>query len=153
MDVGLRVVAESDLPIFFEHQCDPEAARLAAFPARDLETFLAHWAKVLSDDTTTKMTILVDGAVAGNIVSFDHAGKREIGYWLGRVYWGRGIATRAVSAFVSQAPERPLYAGIAKHNVGSIRVLEKCGFVRVGEDHAFATWDEQVVEGVILELA
>ena len=40
--------------------------------------------------------------------------------------WG---ATEAISAFVRLEQTRPLYAGVAKHNAASIRVLQKCGFV------------------------
>ena len=56
-------------------------------------------------------------------------GKREVGYWIDRAFWGRGIATTALTAFLRLEQTRPLYAGVAKHNVASIRVLEKCGFV------------------------
>jgi RimJ/RimL family protein N-acetyltransferase len=130
----LRDVAKTDLAVFFEQQLDPEAARMAAFPARDREAFDAHWEKILADETVRAKTIVVDGAVAGNVVSFRHAGKTEVGYWLGREFWGRGLATRALVEFLRLVDERPLYAGVAKHNVGSIRVLEKCGFERFGEE-------------------
>jgi RimJ/RimL family protein N-acetyltransferase len=78
--------------------------------------------------------ILVDGAVAGNVVSFRNEGKTEVGYWLGREFWGRGIATEALREFLVPVDERPLCAGVARHNAGSIRVLAKCGFVRRGEE-------------------
>lgn len=127
-DVLLRDATEDDLPIFFEHQLDPVANRMAAFAARDRELFMAHWARLLSDETTTKKTILFGGYVAGNVVSFGPPGEREVGYWIGRRYWGRGVATRALSEFLGHEKSRPLYAHVAKHNVASIRVLEKCGF-------------------------
>jgi RimJ/RimL family protein N-acetyltransferase len=132
--VTLRVVTNDDLPILFEHQLDPEANRMAAFPARDREAFMAHWeSNVLGDPSNIARTVVVDGEVAGNVVSFGRPGKREVGYWIGREYWGRGIATKAVLAFLEVDRERPLLAHVAKHNVGSIRVLEKCGFRRSGE--------------------
>ena len=54
-------MVEDDLSIFFEHQRDPVANRMAAFPARDREAFMRHWTtRVLGDDTVTKQTILVD---------------------------------------------------------------------------------------------
>ena len=41
--VGLRDVREADLPIFYEHQRDPDAVRMADFPSREWDPFLAHW--------------------------------------------------------------------------------------------------------------
>ena len=85
-NVLLRDVIESDLHIFFEQQLDPVATQMAAFPARDREAFMAHWTKILADETNILKTILFDGQVAGNIVSWLHSGEREVGYWLGREY-------------------------------------------------------------------
>ena len=135
--VLLRNVVESDLPVFFEQQLDPVANQMAAFPARDRETFMAHWTKILAGETNILKTILYGDQVAGNIVSWeqpDEGSEREVGYWLGREYWGKGIATRALSLFLEQVTARPLYAYVAKHNLASIRVLEKCGFIITGEE-------------------
>ena len=130
----LRDVVESDLPAFFEHQQDPEATAMADFPARDREAFDAHWARLLADDTLTKKTIVFEGQVAGNIGSWHQDGRRLVGYWLGREFWGKGLATQALAELVDELDIRPLYAYVAKTNIGSIRVLEKCGFVRSDED-------------------
>ena len=128
-DVGLRPVVESDLPLFYEHQRDPEATHMAAFPARDHDAFMAHWRKiVMADDATIVRTILVEGEVAGNVLSWEHDGIREVGYWIGKPFWGQGIATRALTLYLELVPMRPLHAHVAAHNRGSIRVLEKCGF-------------------------
>ena len=130
----LRDVDEGDLPVFYEQQRDEDALRMAAFPARDWDAFLAHWrTKVLADQSNRKKTIVVNGEVAGNILSWDHGGMRLVGYWIGREYWGRGVATAALSEFLEHETTRPLYAHVAVHNLGSIRVLEKCGFCRIGE--------------------
>lgn len=131
-DVQLREVLESDLPLLFDHQRDPEANRLADFPAREWDAFVAHWANVLRDDSNVKKTILFNGRVAGHIGSFTRAGQREVGYWLGRDYWGQGIASRALAALLALEKTRPLFAGVAQHNQASVRVLEKCGFAVVG---------------------
>ena len=72
--------------------------------------------------------------MAGNIVSWQQSGEQEVGYWLGREYWGKGIATRALSTFLDHVKTRPLHAHVAKHNRASIRVLEKCGFTITGEE-------------------
>lgn len=133
-DVRLRDVTEGDLTILFEQQLDPEANRMASFPARDREAFTAHWTKILGDANVTKKAILFNGQVAGNIVCFEQSGRSKVGYWIGRNYWGKGIATKALSQFLGHVKTRPLYAHVAKHNVASIRVLEKCGFTICGED-------------------
>ena len=150
-DVLLRNVTESDLPSFFEQQLDPDATTMAAFPPRDREAFMAHWAKIMADDSVILKTILFDGQVAGNIVGFEMSGKREVGYWIGKEYWGKGIATKALTAFLEHVQTRPLYAYVAKHNIGSRRVLEKCGFTVVGEDQ-FSNASGEVVEQFVLKL-
>lgn len=133
-DVQLRDVTDDDLTIFYEQQLDPEATAMADFPSRDREAFMAHWAKNLPVATNIQRTILFNGEVAGNIVSWLQDGHREVGYWIGKSYWGKGIATQALSQFLAAVGERPLYAYAAKHNLGSIRVLEKCGFQPVEDD-------------------
>ncbi len=140
-DVLLRDVTAGDLATLFEQQLDPEANYMAAFISRDpadRDAFMAHWARILGDETVIKQTILVGGQVAGSVVSFLHAGRREVGYWIGKDYWGRGIATRALTAFLRQVQARPLYAGVVKDNIASLRVLQKCGFTICGEDTGFA---------------
>ena len=132
-EVRLRPVEDQDVEVFFDHQADPIANQMAAVPARDKDQFVAHWSKIRGDDTKIHWTIVVDGAVAGNIVSWEQDGQQMLGYWVGRDLWGRGIATNAVTQFLTQMRTRPLTAHVAAHNAGSIRVLEKCGFLR---DHA-----------------
>ncbi len=135
--VTLRAVITEDLPIFFEHQSDPIAARLAAFPSRDRDAFFAHWTtRVLGDPANTTRTILSDNHVAGNIGAWTDAETRErlIGYWIGRDFWSRGIATSALSQFLEYERTRPLVACVVKHNLPSIRVLEKSAFTRTGEN-------------------
>jgi RimJ/RimL family protein N-acetyltransferase len=128
----LRAVRESDLDAFFEHQRDPEANAMAVFPAREREAFDAHWRRLLADDSLTTRTVVHEGRVAGNIGSWEQDGKQLVGYWIGREFWGKGVATRALAEFVQELSRRPLHAWVAATNAGSIRVLEKCGFVQVG---------------------
>ena len=113
-DVRLRDVEKDDLPLFFEHQRDPVAVAMVMFKSRDAEAFAAHWAKLLADDSLLKKAVLVDGQVVGHIGSWTADGKREIGYWLDRAFWGRGVATEALRAFLRLEKTRPLYAGVAK---------------------------------------
>lgn len=151
-DVELRDVSDADLPIFYEHQRDPDAVRMAAFPSRGRAEYLAHWARILADETLGKQTILFNGEVAGNIGSFDQDGERDVCYWIGKAYWGKGVATRALAAFLDRETARPLYARVAKHNVASIRVLEKCGFTIRGEEKGLPGPDGEDVDEVVLKL-
>jgi RimJ/RimL family protein N-acetyltransferase len=132
--ITLRNVVEEDLDVFFEQQSDPHANAMAAFPARDRKEHFAHWHKILDDDTVITRSILYGDEVAGNIVSWIQDGKREVGYWIGRAFWRKGIATSALRSFLGVDGERPLFAWVARHNAGSVRVLEKVGFVHAGED-------------------
>jgi RimJ/RimL family protein N-acetyltransferase len=141
----LRDVVETDVPIFFEHQRDPEATHMAAFPPRDRDAFTAHWDKILANDEVTKKTVLCESEVAGNILIFERDGKRLVGYWIGREFWGKGLATRALAELVTEVTERPLYAYVATTNLGSIRVLEKCGFTLSGHETEF---DERLGEEI-----
>jgi RimJ/RimL family protein N-acetyltransferase len=134
-EVAIRDTVEADLPILFEHQMDPVAVQMAAFPSRELDAVLVHWRKILASENVAK-TILFDGKVAGNLVCWEQSGERLVGYWIGQEYWGRGIASRALAEFLRLETARPLHAHVAKHNLGSIRVLEKCGFARTGESPA-----------------
>ena len=149
IEVLLRDVTVSDLSIFFEQQLDPEATAMAAFPSRDRESFMAHWAKIMADDAVILKTILFDGQVAGNIVSWEQAGECEVGYWIGKKYWGKGIATKALAEFLGNVTTRLLVAHVAKHNIGSLRVLEKCGFTVTGEDTYFNPSGEEIEEFVL----
>ncbi len=152
--VSLRPVATDDLPIFFVHQLDPEATRLAAFPSRERDAFMKHWTEnVLGQPANVARTILVDGHVAGNIGAWTDAdsGERLVGYWIGREYWGRGIASSALAQFLALDPTRPLTTRVAQHNLASIRVLEKNGFARVGEDR-FTARDGTLVDEFIYVL-
>jgi len=147
-NVILRDITASDLPILFEQQADPESSAMAAFPSRDRETFDAHWAKIMANETVIIKIIEVDGQVAGHLVSWEVEGGREVGYWLGKELWGKGIATKALSQFLDVVKTRPLSAHAAKHNIGSRRVLEKCGFTVVGEAKYMNRGNEEVDEFV-----
>lgn len=150
-NVVLRDVTEADLLIFFEQQMDPEATHMAAFPSRDRGTFMAHWKKIMVNENVTVKTILVEEQVAGNVVSWEQSGDREVGYWIGKEYWGKGIATQALAEFLSYVKTRPLWAHVAKHNTASLRVLQKCGFVISGEDQ-FPDEKGDEIEEFILKL-
>jgi RimJ/RimL family protein N-acetyltransferase len=130
LKVTLRPVVESDLEAFYEQQADPESVRMAALAPRDRDAHFPHWRRVLEEPTTLVRTIEVDGVVAGHVVAFlrDGVGDPEVGYWIERSLWGRGVASSAVRQLLALEPRRPLVAHVATHNPASRRVLEKCGF-------------------------
>ena len=151
----LRDVTDSDLPTFFEQQLDPAANHMAAFTSRDpadKAAFSAHWSNILADDTITIKTILFKDHVAGHIAQFGRFGETEVSYWIGQEYWNKGITTEALSQFIHILPGRPLFARVAKDNIASIRVLEKCGFAVSGEEKAFAQARGEPITELIYKL-
>jgi RimJ/RimL family protein N-acetyltransferase len=143
----LREVVDDDLPILHEYECEPEAAAMAGFPSRGREAFMAHWAKTRASDAALQWTIVCDGEVAGNIGCWQDGGQRFVGYWIGRRFWGRGLATQALREVLELVDERPVHAHVLKGNAGSVRVLEKCGFAVVDEHR-----DDKGVEELLLAL-
>ncbi len=132
--IQLRDTQPADLPLFFEHQRDSVAVAMVGFRSRDRATFDHHWATLLANRLVLTKTLVVDDVVAGHVVSWLSDARREVGYWIGRAFWGRGIATAALNAFLRIETTRPLYAGVARHNIGSIRVLQKCGFAMTSSE-------------------
>ncbi|CAL9406305.1 GNAT family N-acetyltransferase [Streptomyces sp. enrichment culture] len=154
MDVVLRPVHDSDLPVFFRQLNDPEALRMAAFTPRDpadRDAFEAHWAKIRATDDIQR-TVLVDGDVVGSAAVYGAPGEREVTYWIDRAHWGRGIATAALRGLLAEVSERPLYARAAADNSGSLRVLEKCGFRRTARERGFANARGEEIEEFVLVL-
>ena len=140
-EVRLREVESNDVATFFEQQRDPVACRMAAFTAEDPSdhaTFVALWTGILANPLIVKRTILVNDFIVGNIVYFLQYGMPSVGYWIDKPYWGHGIATSALRAFLATVTERPVYARVAFDNVGSQRVLEKNGFVTFDRDIAYS---------------
>jgi RimJ/RimL family protein N-acetyltransferase len=140
--VELREVVDADVPILFAFQADPEASAMAAFPSRDERAFREHNAKTRADPANLLRTIVVDGHVVGSIGSWTADGERDVGYWIGKEHWGKGYATAALRALLAIDPVRPLWAHVVEHNIGSQRVVERCGFVL----------DHEVQEEVLLRI-
>ena len=139
-DVQLRPVDQADLPILFEQQDDLEACTLARVSQRSRTNFDAHWAKILADPSIDLRAIVWRGELAGYLVCFAlwsdseeerPVTPRQVGYWLGRPYWGRGVATAALAQFLGVVAERPLLAFTSPHHRASQIVLERCGFARL----------------------
>jgi RimJ/RimL family protein N-acetyltransferase len=151
----LREVRDEDMPVLFEQWADPVAVQMAAFTTpdqMDRDAFERRWSRLRADDTVLARAIVVDGDVAGTIGSWGGADEREVTYWIGRAYWGRGIATAALTMFLAVDPCRPLHARVAYDNVASRRVLEKCGFRVIGSERGFAEARSGEIEELVLRL-
>ena len=130
----IRPVLETDLKILFEQQLDREAVAMSAYPSKDSGEFMRHWEGILKNKAIIARTIVYKDKIAGHIICW-REGKYEqrVGYWIGKQFWGRGIATSALQEFLAQVKVRPLYAEVANHNPASKRVLEKNGFTLLDE--------------------
>ncbi|MFM8427814.1 MAG: GNAT family N-acetyltransferase [Chloroflexota bacterium] len=137
----LRPTIESDLPILFQQQLDPEAVAMSAYPAKDRGEFMRHWEGILKNKNVIARTILYKEKIAGHVLCWKE-GKYEqrIGYWIGKEFWRRGIASAAVNELLTLVKIRPLYAEVANHNIGSRRVLEKNGFALLNEGAKISTY-------------
>ncbi len=127
--VRLRDVEPNDLPRLYEFNLEPDANHLAATIPRSADAFQARWENTLADPTAVAKAILVGSSLAGSIVLFPLNGLDHVGYWLGKDFWGNGIASRALKLLLIEVQSRPLYACVATSNRASLRVLQKCGFV------------------------
>jgi RimJ/RimL family protein N-acetyltransferase len=155
VNVSLRPVEDGDLDAIYRQVTDPESIRMAAFtPAdqTDRSAFLDRMTRLRTDTSLVFLVIDVDGAVAGTIGSFRLDDKHEVTYWVDRLQWGKGIASAALRILLAETAERPLYGRAASDNVGSLRVLEKAGFRRVGVDRGFAAGRGEEIEETILRL-
>ncbi|WP_018626840.1 GNAT family N-acetyltransferase [Niabella aurantiaca] len=152
----LQPTVVADLEQFFIFQLDKEANYLAAFTAKDpanKTAYLNKYTKLLSEPTVHMRTIVVGNAIAGSISKFEMEGNAEITYWIGRDFWGKGIGTAALKNFLVIENARPIFGRVAFDNIGSQKVLEKCGFVRTGKDKGFANARQQEIEEFIYKLA
>jgi len=154
--ITLRDPVDSDVDVFYANQKDPEAVQMAAFTSEDptdRAAFDTWWERITGDAAVLAQTVMCDGSVAGSVLSFGYEGEREVSFWVGREFWGRGVATVALTRFLDVDRHRPFGARVAHDNVGSLRVLEKCGFVRVGSDRGYANARGEEIDEYLLTLA
>lgn len=153
--VTLRPTQPSDLELLFQFQLDAEANYLAAFTAKDpadKAAYLEKYTRHLLDPTINMLTILVDERIVGSIAKFVREGDTEITYWIDRRYWGIGIGTTALQDFLMIEHSRPVFGRVAFDNIGSQKVLERCGFTRIGRDSGFANARQCEIEEFIYQL-
>jgi len=155
MNVSLRPLEDRDLDAIYRQATDPESIRMAAFTPqdqRDRAAFLDRMARLRADPSVTFLVIDVDGVAAGTIGSFHVDGELEVTYWVDRAHWGKGVASAALQLLLAETAERPVYGRAATDNAGSLRVLERAGFRRIGVDRGFAAGRGEEIEETILRL-
>src|SRR4026209_1837096 len=119
----------SDLPILFAQQLEPDAVALSTYPSKDKGEFMRHWEGILKNKSIIARTIIYKERIAGHIICWKEGKyEQQVGYWIGKQFWGRGIATSALREFLIEVKIRPLYAHVTNHNLASKCVLEKNGF-------------------------
>lgn len=147
----LRPLEPADTVSIAPLMADPAiATRTARIPYPNTPADAENWvANVIAEGKsgavlTRAIQRRADGAVLGIVGLIVERAKREaeLGYWLGRPYWGRGFATEAVArlirfGFEERALER-IEAGAFADNAASIRVLHKLGFVSTGANNVAA---------------
>jgi [ribosomal protein S5]-alanine N-acetyltransferase len=154
--ITLTKTVKNDLESFFEFQLDEEANYLAAFTAidpNDKMAYIEKYSKFLSDPTINMLTIRIGDKIVGSIAKFVMHGDSEITYWIDRKYWGRGIATNALKYLLTLEQTRPIHGRVAFDNFGSQKVLEKCGFEKIGRDKGFANARQSEIEEFIFKLS
>lgn len=140
IDLKIRPTRVADLDVLFQFQCDADAVYLAAFTPQaptDKNAYLEKMTTILKDPSVNNQTILVDEDIVGSVAKFVMEGDAEITYWIDKKYWGRGIATKALRKMLEIETARPIFGRVAFDNFGSQRVLEKCGFVKVGSEMGY----------------
>jgi RimJ/RimL family protein N-acetyltransferase len=139
----LRRFRETDVDDLVRHANDPEVARWLRdrFPQPYTADDARSWIAMAREESQPWKFAIVDesGLIGG--IGLEHGEdvyrySSELGYWLGRAHWGRGIVSSAVRAICSygfsELGRRRIYAHVFAPNTGSMRVLEKCGFSREG---------------------
>ncbi len=151
----LRDVRPEDLDEFFLHQQDEQASLMSAFAPRnprDRGVFDYHWSSLLADETAVVRTIEHEGRAVGAIVCTEHDGVGELSFWTAQDYWGLGLTTAAVDAFLREHTRRPLRAHVPEDNAGSVKVLSRRGFETVGQERVFSNARAEVITELVMEL-
>ena len=155
LDIILRPTEISDLATLFQFQLDKEGGYLAAFMPKDptdKSAYIDKHTKLLNNPTVNNQTIILDNIIVGSIAKFIIEGDTEITYWVDRKFWGQGIATQALKKFLAIETTRPIFGRVAFDNFGSQKVLEKCGFDKIGTDKGFANARQKEIEEFIYKL-
>lgn len=155
MPIRLSKTTPDDLPCLYQIQLDQDANHMAAFTSEsgaDFSLYFEKYANHLADPGISMWTIRIEQQIVGSVAKFVMAGDAGITYWIDKEFWGQGIATQALTQLLQYETVRPIYGYVAFDNLGSQRVLEKCGFRKVATDRGFARSRQAEIEEFIYRL-
>lgn len=154
-NITLTKTVKEDLYVLFEFQLNEEAIYLAAFTPKyptDKNAYIEKFTKHIADPNINMRTINFKDQIVGSIAKLVLEDEAEITYWIDRKFWGQGIDTSALNEFLKMEQIRPIHGRVAFDNFGSQKVLEKCGFVKIGKDKGFANARQVEIEEYIYKL-
>ena len=141
----LRHWQESDAEALFKYASDPDVGPRAGWPAhKSVEESLEIIRTFFHNDTTWAIVLKETGEAIGCIGYYTHETSNipigendcEVGYWIGKPYWNRGICTESLKLMLDYCIHEKHFENIwADHftgNPASGRVMEKCGFSDTG---------------------
>lgn len=138
----LRPWRETDAADLYRYASDPLVGPAAGWAAHtSVEDSRNVLRTILMKPDTWAVTLRGGGEPVGSVGLFPTTwpagkGQPEIGYWVARPFWGRGIAPEAVRALIALCfarGEREVFCAHADFNDKSRRVIEKCGFRYLGD--------------------
>jgi RimJ/RimL family protein N-acetyltransferase len=130
----------ADLPVFVQNLLSPVvAAELPDYWQGEYSIERAsEWIAERDSESSVLIAKISSNSPVGLLILYPYGQQVRIGYLLSEDHWGKGFATELLSGFIDWCTKSKVFdeviAGVASSNVASIRVLEKCGFVRKASD-------------------
>ncbi|WP_191249639.1 GNAT family N-acetyltransferase [Kordiimonas sediminis] len=163
MTVTLTRITEANIQTLYTLLCDESVWTMAAsIPPYPTLEWVRGWVALHETEESLGRAVhrgLLDsvGALCGHVSYFTNQdGEIEIGYMIGHAYRGKGLATAAARAIIALARANgvsgDIYAGTAKDNPASGRILQKLGFAEVGENVVSSKGRTELMEGWVWRL-
>lgn len=155
MNMLLQKTTVEDLETLFIFQADEESNRVAAFNSadpKDKKAYLDKWTGIVANPKVNMQTIFIDDVLVGSVIHFDLGDETNVSYWIDRKHWGKGIASKALQQFIATTDKQTLYGMVAFDNIGSQKVLERNGFVRIGAKKGFANGRGEEIQEFVYRL-
>jgi ribosomal-protein-alanine N-acetyltransferase len=101
---------------------------------------------------TANRTIVWNSKVIGTVTKVEIEQQAEVAFWIDKPYWGKGNSVIGLELLLAIEPKRPLYGHVAFDNCGSQKVLERCGFVKIGTEKGYANARQAEIEEWVYQL-